>query len=336
MDKPSLDGGLSSSSSASTYARRSTKRKQRPDKKSSSWSGRRVSSAGDRPLTGRGTEIAETASSQSDEHIAAKILVSLSGAAKRQRTPTPVVTRSVRGLAPAKDDQPTPLGPSKPKTSSSQSSPSGFSSTHDAVVAQHAGSAPHPKDRSNTGTQYYLGGAHYEGQFQRGERHGQGKIIDPTGMVRFEGRFENGGLVEGKKYNTSGAHYVGQFQNWKYHGQGKLIDPTGTVRFEGRFENGGLVEGKRYYTNGSHYVGQFRNWKRHGQGKLIDASGTVRFEGRFENGGLVEGKSFYSDGSHYVGQFQRGERHGQGKLIDANGTVRFEGRFEHDLPVEGG
>ena len=80
-------------------------------------------------------------------------------------------------------------------------------------------------------------GAVYEGEFQHGKLHGQGKITDADGSVR-EGEFQNGKLHgPGKITYTDGDVYEGEYQAGALHGQGKVTDADGNV-VEGEFQHG--------------------------------------------------------------------------------------------------
>ena len=89
----------------------------------------------------------------------------------------------------------------------------------------------------------------YEGQWENGLRHGQGK------------QYYNGKL-----------DYEGQFKNDMYHGEGKLYDYFGS-----------LIKGKYYSNRKITYKGQFEKDMKHGEGKLYDYFGSLRYDGEWEN-----------------------------------------------------
>lgn len=80
----------------------------------------------------------------------------------------------------------------------------------------------------------------YEGNFQNGLFHGQGKMVFPT--QTYEGTFKNGNLVNGKYFINGRLLYEGGFNPasnpYLYSGEGKLYDTKGTLLIEGKFENG--------------------------------------------------------------------------------------------------
>ena len=61
---------------------------------------------------------------------------------------------------------------------------------------------------------YHTGGV-YDGQWKEGKRHGEGTLIQPSGVT-----------------------YVGDWYRGKYHGRGELTSPTTGYSFIGRFSAG--------------------------------------------------------------------------------------------------
>jgi len=119
-----------------------------------------------------------------------------------------------------------------------------------------------------------------EGQFVDGVLHGQGQFT--CDEATWQGRFEQGELVEGSVSYTEGGSYQGEFRDLAPHGQGLWVTEAGQ-HYEGRFENGELVEGRYRDEEGYQYEGQFRYFSFHGQGTLTRPDGVV-IRGEFENG----------------------------------------------------
>ena len=153
------------------------------------------------------------------------------------------------------------------------------------------------------GTLTWPDGRYYEGAFREGRLHGHGKLVDRRGCVQegqfvdgvlhgqgqftcdeatWQGRFEQGELVEGSVSYTEGGSYQGEFRDFAPHGQGLWVTEAGQ-HYEGRFENGELVEGRYRDEEGYQYEGQFRYFSFHGQGTLTRPDGVV-IRGEFENG----------------------------------------------------
>lgn len=153
------------------------------------------------------------------------------------------------------------------------------------------------------GTLTWPDGRYYEGAFRKGRLHGHGKLVDRRGCVQegqfvdgvlhgqgqftcdeatWQGRFEQGELVEGSVSYTEGGSYQGEFRDLAPHGQGLWVTEAGQ-HYEGRFENGELVEGRYRDEEGYQYEGQFRYFSFHGQGTLTRPDGVV-IRGEFENG----------------------------------------------------
>lgn len=61
----------------------------------------------------------------------------------------------------------------------------------------------------------------YQGEFQQGVRHGQGKHYLPEGGF-CEGQFLDGFITQGTKTYPNGDVYEGKFENNMPHGQAKF------------------------------------------------------------------------------------------------------------------
>jgi len=107
----------------------------------------------------------------------------------------------------------------------------------------------------------------YEGQFQDGKKHGQGKIFDKkSGVLLYDGSFEND-QFDGKncrKHIGNGEYFMGTFKDGKMveKVQGKIFDST---------------------SHRLRYKGFVKDDKRHGYGTEFKKSGTV-FKGDWIDG----------------------------------------------------
>lgn len=180
----------------------------------------------------------------------------------------------------------------------------------------------------------YPSGDEYEGQFSRGQRHGEGtfwhKGLRPStyhgqwikdvrqGLGRTEwmrsGAIHEGAYAQdrmsgpGKMTLTSGACYDGEFLKDLFHGEGSIQN-----------------------SDSSWYKGQWCTGQHHGFGNQSLADGT-EYSGRFVEG-LPHGNGSLArpSGTLYVGQFASGREHGNGTLKDPGGRTRLglwnEGKF---------
>lgn len=128
----------------------------------------------------------------------------------------------------------------------------------------------------------YKNGNIYEGNFQNGQRTGQGKLmlISGDGTKTYdviEGQFLNGKIVKGKatfvrgdRMMYYGVEYEGEFKDDVPHGKGKKTYVKDLHPVTGKFYEGGFKEGKE-----------------HGNGLLTTANGDV-YRVKFKNGELVD------------------------------------------------
>ncbi len=108
-----------------------------------------------------------------------------------------------------------------------------------------------------------------------------------TAQGRYEGYFQNG-LYHGQgRYEaTDGWSYDGQWEAGYYHGQGLLTYADGST-YDGQWEKG-LQHGwgRMDYADGSWYEGSWDSGSIHGQGTFVDAQGQ-RWEGQWNQGDYV-------------------------------------------------
>lgn len=178
----------------------------------------------------------------------------------------------------------------------------------------------------------YKNGAVYEGQWNRGKRHGQGKIV--YGDCVYEGQWaddkEHG---QGKLIWNKGGEFAGEFSNggvWRGNGVFHFSDGCYTGNFENGKRHGYGIFEHELYT----YEGQWEDGKEHGDGKKTMRDG-AEIVGEFRGGEpwSVKGKIFYAD-SFYEGELIKGKENGYGKLTWNKGG-EFVGEFRDGEPWNG-
>lgn len=86
--------------------------------------------------------------------------------------------------------------------------------------------------------QTYASGATYEGDWERGAPHGNGKLEWNDSKKTFvEGKFANGMLIESTNSSDGVGSYVGQFKEGLYHGKGTYNWPD-SLTYSGEWLNG--------------------------------------------------------------------------------------------------
>jgi len=212
------------------------------------------------------------------------------------------------------------------------------------------------------GVMKYEDGGSFEGYWQYGNRHGEGKGYWPNGSLAYEGVFENDGMNgwgkdyredgsllyegghwngvwtnDGKSYHTNGkVHYTGKWENYLPHGEGELYNESGGLIYEGGFEKGEYHGyGKSYWSDGTlEYDGEWsRNMKvGYATGTSRYKNGVLMYEGSYYDGNFNGlGKLYYENGNlKYEGEFRNGGWDGYGKLYKPDGTLDFDGRFTYN------
>ena len=203
------------------------------------------------------------------------------------------------------------------------------------------------------GTLTWPDGRYYEGEFREGRLNGHGKLVDRRGCAHqgqfvdgvlhgegqftcddatWQGRFEQGELIEGTVSYESGGSYQGKFRDFAPHGQGIWVTEDG-AHYEGRFEDGELLKGTYRDEEGYRYEGEFRYFSYHGQGVLTRPDGVV-IRGKFENGHAhgsgtrtqpaegdgepQEEKGYFVRGRYYASeQVYRENRHARAAKMEA-------------------
>lgn len=148
-------------------------------------------------------------------------------------------------------------------------------------------------------------GRRYEGEFNVGQRHGEGKMD-----------FNNGNF------------YIGQWQRDKQHGFGVFHNEIEGI-YEGMFIEG-FKEGygKMRFANGDYYEGGWKRGLYNDRGKLTCPVGAIeKYEGQFEYGKFSgKGILYYRNGSKYEGPFKDDKPHGSGTFTSSNNVI-YDGKF---------
>lgn len=142
------------------------------------------------------------------------------------------------------------------------------------------------------------GKALYEGDFDRGEFHGYGRLVAPISRVAssvYSGNWYRGVRDgRGTYWNGDGKLYIGQWKNDKRHGQGSYFFGLTEWRENERTEFW-------MRENLENYTGEFKD--------------------DFYNG---EGVYRWPDGQKYVGTFFANDKHGPGHFYYNTGTKRAQ------------
>jgi hypothetical protein len=197
----------------------------------------------------------------------------------------------------------------------------------------------------------------YDGQWQRGRRHGRGRCTYADGSV-YEGEWmssqcngwgekteRDGALYAGKwvggvrcgegKWVAGGPPgvkirkevYQGQWLGNLRHGNGRCEWPSGTV-YEGEWWEGfrhGVGRLSQPHT-GDTFDGRWSRDQRHGFGTQRYASGDA-YRGQWLGDARVgQGELKRASGERYVGSWTANTQHGLGELLDESGD-RYTGQF---------
>ena len=184
----------------------------------------------------------------------------------------------------------------------------------------------------------------YEGDWQNGKWHGNGKRTLNNGFYK-KGIWESGKFIEGqvREKLNDGIIYEGSIFSEKPHGNGKMTYPDGSYykgtfnnsipegkgelkQSDGSFYSGGFLNGMRHgygkqtYSDGSTYSGNWHEDKCQGKGVWMSKNGLTKYKGDFFNDefngfGVWENEA----GDTYEGEFRNGQRHGKGKLKNKSG-----------------
>jgi hypothetical protein len=145
------------------------------------------------------------------------------------------------------------------------------------------------------GTETYMDGTQYIGEFGSSQVRGKGRTGDFVHHGKGTFNYASGGKYVGSfKYGkkhfegtmtwANGAKYVGNWNQGKKHWDGTMTDSLGNV-YVGEFdEDKRHGQGTITFTNGDKYVGEWKNDNYHGMGVLTNNNNGYRYEGLFING----------------------------------------------------
>eukprot|EP00808_Paulinella_micropora_P020119 g52823.t1 len=181
----------------------------------------------------------------------------------------------------------------------------------------------------------------YEGDFQLGQRHGQGKEVDrrsgrgvfvwPEQAQRYEGDWLEDVPGWGTRHRKDGTlYYIGQYRFGWEEGTGTLTDLAGQS-YQGEWLQGKKSGCGRLFTHGTEvgYVGEWQSDMKHGFGVQRWRDGSV-YQGEYAND-LLNGIGVYnmSDDSRYEGEWKDNRKHGWGSFFYASGG-QYEGQWKDD------
>ncbi|XP_062513601.1 MORN repeat-containing protein 1-like isoform X2 [Corticium candelabrum] len=171
----------------------------------------------------------------------------------------------------------------------------------------------------------------YVGKQKNNKRHGYGIYVFPNSFFRYEGQWQDGKLHgQGKLIMKDGSYYQGSFRNDEIEGKGFRTYAFSGDNYEGNFLKGEPCgEGVMTYSNGSRYEGSWKSGKYEGHGVLACSNGAT-YTGHFlDHRRHGCGTQFYANGDHYRGKWRDGKRHGQGDFVGTTG-IRYKGLWSND------
>ena len=132
-----------------------------------------------------------------------------------------------------------------------------------------------------------INGCEYKGSLNdKGYPHGYGTFIWPDG-AKYVGEWQNGQRHGEGLQISDGAKYVGEWQNGQRHGNGIYTSPSGS-KYVGEFNND-CKHGKGTYTldSGAQYIGEWKNQRMCGKGQFTYSDGRV-LVGEWKDGEFIE------------------------------------------------
>ena len=133
--------------------------------------------------------------------------------------------------------------------------------------------------------------------------------LKDSGILIYEGKYQNGGKIEGKEYKNEQKSFIGKYKNnFKY--KGKEYNILEKLIFQGEYNKG-------LYWNGYFYF--FRNSVKTGQ--LIQGCGTVK---QFNYDGFLSFQGVYKNGFKF-----------SGVELNKNGQKIYEGEYKNNLRWKG-
>jgi len=196
----------------------------------------------------------------------------------------------------------------------------------------------------------YDSGLYYEGEWDKGQQHGQGRLTQLSGEID-EGTFVNGRFkhmpVQGYGEHTwpNGGTFAGEWsasRPWEGQMAGVPFgQPSGKYTFE---YTGEIKKGKRHDTNGTavfadgkQYMGSFTADECTGLG-VMRYPNNGSFEGEWKAGLPLRGTAdnmILQNKDVYTGEWAANLPNGRGTLRYADGHGSFEGVFFNGKPEKG-
>jgi antitoxin component YwqK of YwqJK toxin-antitoxin module len=175
-------------------------------------------------------------------------------------------------------------------------------------------------------------GSIYKGELNWAEEmHGIGTFEENTGFIYHGDFLENERHGEGILYYPSGVIcYKGQWKADDEHGEGKKYDDDGHLVYSGTFVEGKYEGVGTEYGKGWKYAGQFKGGLKHGFGlEFFLTGGLLKFEGNYLYGKRHGyGMERFPNGKvRFSGFFSEGFRHGYGCDYSNSGRIVFEGEY---------
>lgn len=194
------------------------------------------------------------------------------------------------------------------------------------------GQGPAMDTESESHKYVFRSGAVYEGEWQKGSRHGEGQQRWADGAV-YIGEWYRG-LASGKGRLTlvDGESFTGEFVSGRAHGWGTFEFKSGAACavYRGEFRcdlrDGAGVES---WPDGSNYAGQFKHGKKSGYGVNTWPDGT-EYSGQWEDN-QISGRGYFQvkNGLSYHGQWLMSMPHGIGSYRWKDGRL-YEGEYKQD------
>ena len=207
------------------------------------------------------------------------------------------------------------------------------------------------------GTETYLSGAKYVGEYKDDKRNGQGTYTFANGD-KYMGEYKYDQRTgQGTYTYANGGKFVGEYMDDKRTGQGIQYAPSGSITKQGRWENGNLVQSfavdaQRFPFNAPTQTASAQpstpekvQLAAAAQSQLPPCQGSDvsrwtncfglasyggdLYEGTFKNG-KMDGKGRYkfTNGNNYVGEFKDGLRNGEGTTYGNTNRILGSGRWK--------
>ena len=169
----------------------------------------------------------------------------------------------------------------------------------------------------------------YTGQWRADVCHGKGTFTN--GESLYDGQWDKGkkhGHGE-EKWTEDETFYKGEYVEGEQHGDGEYKWGDGSW-YKGQFAHDAMTGLGTHMDESGVYSGQFNESRQHGEGRYEFLDGTI-YEGQFTHGDRVgKGTLKWPDGRLYDGQWHEDRRHGRGKYTDKKANVSdvyfFEGK----------